>query len=461
MNTHLPADLLNRRQALRRVALGAATLSTLPSPAGLAATAPVYNQTAPQYPPDRKFPLEQRDELLLEALGEAAFRFFWENSNPKTGLTKDRSSVAGADARPVASIAATGFGLTACCVAAHRGWHDGKAIRDHIRKTLRWIFEWMPHEHGFYFHFVDWSDGRRMWGCELSSIDTALLLCGIITCGEYFVDPEIRDLATILYQRVDWNWMLNGGPTLTHGWMPESGFLKNRWGHYSELMLLYLLALGADAHRIPISSWDAWRRPVYEEQGLRYIGSPAPLFVHQYAHAWFDFHGQHDRYANYFDNSLLATEAHRRFCRSLGGKFPAYGEDLWGITASDAVNGYLVWGGPPAMGPIDGTVVPCAAAGSLPFLPRECLNVLHTLKARFGDRLWKRYGFADAVNPQTGWIARDVIGIDLGITLLMAENVRTGLVWDTFMKNRHVRQGMERAKFRRSQRVRTNLYLPD
>lgn len=447
---------MNRRRALGRVALGAASLAC--APAALTAEAE-FNQTAPPYPPIRKFELEQKDHLLLEALEESAFRFFWENSHPKTGLIKDRSTTTGVDPRPVASIAATGFGLTAFCVADHRGWHDSKALRDRVRKTLRWIAEWMPQEHGFYFHFVDWSDGRRMWGCELSSIDTALLMCGIITCGEYFVDPEIRDLAAILYQRVNWNWMLNGGTTLAHGWMPESGFLQNRWDHYSELMLLYLLAIGTDTNRIPVSSWDAWRRPVYEEQGLRFIGSPAPLFVHQYAHAWFDFHGRHDRHANYFDNSLLATEAHRRFCESLAGQYPAYGQGLWGITASDSVNGYVVWGGPPAMGPIDGTVVPCAAAGSLPFLPRPCLDVLHNLKSRHGEKLWRRYGFADAFNPQTGWIARDVIGIDLGISLLMAENVRTGLVWDSFMKNRQVKLALERTKFKRSQKVRSNRYM--
>jgi hypothetical protein len=168
----------------------------------------------------------------------------------------------------------------------------------------------------------------------------------------------------------------------------------------------------------------------------------------------------HDRHANYFDNSILATEAHRRFCLGLKGKHPAYAEDLWGITASDSVDGYAVWGGPPAMGPIDGSVVPCAAAGSLPFLPGECLKVLHNLRENHGAKLWGRYGYADAFNPHTGWVARDVIGIDVGITALMAENVRGGFVWDTFMKNRHVKQGMERAKFARSQNVRTNRYVP-
>lgn len=453
------AGQINRRRALRQLTLGAGSLPLLARLPVRGADAE-FNDTAPPYPGTRVSPLAPADHLLLDKICRAAFRFFWENSHPKTGLTKDRSNADGTDERTVASIAATGFALTAMCVAEHRGWHDGREIRDHVRKTLRWIFEWLPQEHGFYYHFVDWADGRRMWGSELSSIDTALFLCGVIACGEYFVDPEITHLAAVLYERVNWNWMLNSGSTLAQGWLPESGFLRNRWDHYCELMLLYLLAMGTDTNRIPVACWDAWERPVYHEEKLRYIGSPAPLFVHQYAHAWFDFYGVHDRYANYFDNSLLATEAHRRFCLELAAAFPDYKTDLWGITASDSVNGYVIWGGPPTTGPIDGTVVPCAAAGSLPFLPHECLSVLRNLDRQFGRRLWKRYGFADAFNPQTGWVARDVIGIDLGITLLMAENARTGMVWDTFMKNRYVKQGMDRAKFRRSQNVRTNTFLP-
>ncbi|MBI1178380.1 hypothetical protein GC207_13170 [bacterium] len=452
---------MNRRRALHQLVMGTAAMPLLSHSLAFGAAESEYNDTAPPYPSKRLFPLDQKDHLLLDEIGRAAFRYFWENSHPKTGLTKDRSSATGTDERNVASIAATGFGLTTMCIAAHRGWHDGREISERVRKTLRWIFEWMPQEHGFFYHFVDWSNGHRMWGCELSSIDTAILLCGIITCGEYFIDPEIRDLSATLYQRVEWQWMLNGGATLAHGWMPESGFLKNRWDHYCELMLLYLLAMGTDTNRIPGSSWDAWQRPVYQEEKLRYIGSPAPLFVHQYAHAWFDFYGLHDRHVNYFDNSILATEAHRRFCLGLADQYPHYSADLWGITASDSVNGYVIWGGPPAMGPIDGTVVPCAAAGSLPFIPSECLRVLRTLKSKYGDKVWKRYGFADAFNPQTGWVGRDVIGIDVGITALMAENARTGLVWDTFMKNPYVKKAMQRAKFKSAQNVRTNTYLPN
>ena len=174
----------------------------------------------------------------------------------------------------------------------------------------------------------------------------------------------------------------------------------------------------------------------------------APLFVHQYSQAWFDFRDKRDRYADYFKNSIIATEVHRRFCLDLASQFPDYSEDLWGITASDSPKGYVIWGGPPATGPIDGTVVPCATGGSLPFLPQETIRVLHTIKNRYGNRAWNRYGFVDAFNPLTNWYDTDVVGIDTGITMLMAENARTGFVWETFMKNPEAKRGMQRAGFK-------------
>jgi hypothetical protein len=181
--------------------------------------------------------------------------------------------------------------------------------------------------------------------------------------------------------------------------------------------------------------------------GIRYIGSFAPLFIHQYSQAWFDFRGKHDRYADYFKNSIIATDVHRRFCLDLANQFPDYSDDLWGITASDSVKGYVIWGGPPATGPIDGTVVPCAAAGSLPFQPEEAMRVLRTIKDRYGEKAWSDYGFVDAFNPLTNWYDTDVVGIDTGIIMVMVENARTAFVWDTFMKNPEAKRAMERAGF--------------
>ena len=228
---------------------------------------------------------------------------------------------------------------------------------------------------------------------------------------------------------------------------PEAGFLKNRWDAYCEHMLLYLLAIGSPTHAIPASSWHAWRRPVFEYEGMRFISVNAPLFVHQYSHAWFDFAGKRDRYTDYFENSVLATKAHKRFCMNLKPPFAEFSEDLWGITASDSARGYRAWGGPPEQDKLDGTIVPCAAAGSIPFLPKDTLHTLTKMRERFGGKVWKRYGFIDAFNPHTHWFNPDVIGIDVGITALMAENQRSGFVWKTFMRSPDMQRAMRKAGF--------------
>lgn len=393
--------------------------------------------------------ISRSDGTFLEALERATFRYFHDFTHPETGLVKDRNHLTGEDKREIASIAAVGFGLTALCIADGRGWLPRGEAGQRARTALRFLCERMPHEHGFFYHFVNWRTGEREWKCELSSIDTALLLCGVLTCRQYFRDRQIRKWADEIYDRMDWVWMMNGGELLTHGWKPESGFLKSRWAHYCEHMMLYLLAVGARRHPIPATSWEAWKRPWMEYGGYRYISAPDPLFVHQYSHAWIDFRGQRDRHADYFENSVIATKAHRAFCVNLASRFPHYGDDVWGITASDSRKGYVVWGGPPEFGPIDGSIVPCAAAGSLPFLPAECMSCLRTLRERYGKLSWTGYGFADAFNPADGWVGPDVIGINAGITLLMAENVRTGFVWETFMKNRAVVEAMKKVGFRR------------
>ncbi len=170
--------------------------------------------------------------------------------------------------------------------------------------------------------------------------------------------------------------------------------------------------------------------------------------MHQYSQAWFDFRGKQDEYIDYFRNSIIATEVHRRWCIELGQtRFPDYSDELWGITASDSAHGYVVWGGPPELGPIDGTVVPSAPAGSLPFMPHETLKVLKNMRTKYGAKAWSKYGFVNAFNPLTGWYDTDVVGIDTGISMLMAENLRTGFVWETFMKNPEAQRGLERAGF--------------
>jgi hypothetical protein len=393
-------------------------------------------------------PLSPEDDSFLEELGKANFQFFWEQADSETGLVKDRCHVRQADTGIVASIAATGFGLTALCIGQKRGYVSVQDARNRAIATLRFLWKSMPNHRGFFFHFAHQKTGERIWDSEISSIDTAILLCGVLTCNQHFRHPEITRLASDIFNRVEWTWLSEDTALLRHGWAPETGFLPYRWDYYSELMMMYLLGLGSASHPLPVEVWNSWKRSTFEFDGLRYIGAYAPLFVHQYSQAWFDLRGKRDKYADYFKNSVVATDVHRRFCLELASQFPDYSDDLWGITASDSAKGYVVWGGPPQMGPIDGTVVPSASGGSLPFLPEATLRVLKNMKNKYGNGCWSRYGFVNAFNPLKNWYDTDVVGIDTGITMLMAENLRTGFVWSTFMRNKEAQRGLERAGFR-------------
>ncbi len=391
--------------------------------------------------------LTQTDTALLDEMERRAVMFFVDQSDPHTGLTRDRAPNHLHAAHAPASTAATGFALSAWCIADDRGWlADGEAIR-RVRTTLQFAAYLLPNEHGWFYHFVDPSTGRRAPYSEVSTIDTALFLQGAIFAREYFGDPEINALVDRIYRRIDWQWARNGGASLSMGWKPETGFLAARWNSYSELMGLYLLGMGAPAHGLPAAAWEAWLRPQVTIAGRTFIDC-GPLFTHQYAHAWFDFRGVHDRHADYWRNSVNATLAQRTWSAAQQTRYSHWSANLWGLTASDGPHGYMAWG-TPAYGDdySDGTVVPCAPGGSLPFAPRECLTALHQMRTTGGAAVWGRYGFADAFNPQTGWVSPDVIGIDLGITLVMAENLRSGLVWNTFMRAPEVQRGMQAAGF--------------
>jgi hypothetical protein len=394
------------------------------------------------------FVLSSEDNQFLLEVAQASFQFFWDEANPENGLVRDRANIrSDAKTNTVASIAAAGFGLTALCIGQQNGWVSLRDARGRALNLLNFLARIMPTHRGFFYHWADMKTGQRVWDSEVSSVDTALLLCGVLTCREHFQYAEITRLASEIYDRIDWTWLSEDTTLLPHGWAPESGFLPYRWDLYNEHMMMYLLGLGSNTHPLPADAWHVWKRTQFEFEGLRYIGSYAPLFIHQYSQAWFDFRGKHDRYADYFQNSVVATQAHVRFCEELGRQFPDYSADLWGITASDSQHGYVVWGGPPEVGPIDGTVVPSAAGGSLPFVPVDALRVLRNIRNRYGTKAWSRYGFVNAFNPRKGWYDSDVIGIDTGIILLMAENLRTGFVWKTFMRNPEARRGLERAGF--------------
>ncbi len=395
--------------------------------------------------------LTELDSAFLDDMQRRACLYFTEQVDPASGQMLDRAinqtSTGTRDPRFISSIAATGFGLTALCIADQRRYIPAAQARKQVLATLRFHLNKMPHEHGFFYHFNDVESGQPLVNSEVSPVDTSILLCGMLTARAYFNDPEITRLATDIYNRVEWPWMLNTGKTFSKGWRPDFGFIYSRWDHYSELMMLYLLAIGSTQHPIAPDHWNNFTRPRVEFGPYAYISGHDPLFIHQYSHAWFDFSHKRDAYADYFANSITATRAHKAFCLSLKR---GYTDDYWGVTASDWQHGYTAWGGPPLMGPVDGSVVPAATAGSLPFLPTECLRVLRYLKDTYTDQAWGRYGLCDALHPDQSWYDPDVLGIDLGIGLLMAENLRTGFVWNTFMKNPEPSAAMKMCGFRAS-----------
>jgi len=394
--------------------------------------------------------LSASDDAFLEDMSHRAFLFFWEHGGPNTGLVLDRvrndGTIVPGRNLEVASTALTGFGLTAMCIAADRRWIDPNQIRERVRSTLRYFVRDQEHVRGWYYHFVNRKNGERVWNSEISTIDTAMFLAGVITAQQYYSnDAEIFDLASVLYRRVDFEWLLNKATGLLRmGWDPETGLFRSEWKAYDEEALLLLLGIGSPTHPIPAKSWYKPERQKAEVYGYRYVGR-GPLFTQQYSQAWVPMTGLRDGQPfamDYFQNSVVATYANRAYCLSLRGIFPHYSERLWGITASDSEIGYIGWGGPKSRKDLDGTVVPCAAGGSLMFAPEICLPALRYMKRQFGPYIYGRYGFVDAFNPGTLWVNPDVVGVNVGIMLLSAENLRSGRVWRWFGQSRDVQRAM-------------------
>jgi len=400
------------------------------------------------------------DDDFLDGLQQRCFRYFHEKTDPETGLTLDRANNDGGaytlDARPTANVTVTGFGLVAFCIAAERGWiRRGEAL-GRMRTALRFLAQKAPHERGWFYHWMHLRTGERAGAfskettlSEISTIDSAFLLGGVLTARQYFRnDPEVVRLADDIYRRVDFPWMMQEKSLiLCHGWTPERGFILDLWDEYSEANLLYLLAIGSPTKPIPARAWYAWKRNPNRYGPYRYIGT-ASLFTDQYSHAFVDFRGRKEnngKGVDWFANSVTATRAHRQFCIDLARRFPGYSPDIWGITASRSADGYTDWGGPPLDPRIDGTVVPSAAGGSLMFTPDICVPALRAMAERFENKVLCRYGFTDSFNPTTGWVSPDVTGLGIGITLLAAENLRSGKPWSWFMANPEPRRALELA----------------
>jgi hypothetical protein len=468
-------------------ALLVAALAAAPACRGGAAPAPPASHapahaTAPQ--------AEKATAAFLDTLERRTFDFFWERSDSLTGLTPDRWPT-----RSFVSVGAVGFALTAYPIGAERGWVSRHAALERVTRTLD--FFWRARQdsartgvtgyHGFFYHFVDPASGQRFENVELSTIDSALLLAGVLFCQSYFdrADPaeaHVRALAESLYVRTDFRWMQVRPPAMSLAWTPEEGFLPYDWGGYNETMILMVLAMGSPTHACGADLWSEWTKhyrwgTFYGQQHLGF----APLFGHQYSHVWLDLRGIRDAAMrahdlDYFENSRRATLAQRGYAIANPGGFAGYGAALWGLTACDGpldstleLNGrkrefhtYDARGASFVRVGDDGTVAPTAAAGSIAFTPELSIPMLEGLRARYGENVFGRYGFVDALNPTldrdvpvrhghvvpgVGWFDNDYLGIDQGPIVAMIENHRSGLVWRVMRTNSHIVRGLSVAGF--------------
>ena len=415
----------------------------------------------------------------LEALQRATFEYFWTESNPANALIADNT---GAGHVP-ASIAGCGMALSSYAVAAARGFAERPLIAARVL-TLLEFFRDAPQGpepdatgyKGFYYHFLDVQDGTRARRCELSTIDTAILLAGALTAACYFdadtpVERAVREVADELYRRADWNWARDGGAAVAHGWKPERGFLRYRWTGYNEALVLYLLGLGSPTHALPTESYEAWESTyrwtrLYGIE-LLYAG---PLFIHQMSHMWVDFRGVQDRFMrahhmDYFENTRRASYLQREYATRNPRGFRGYGASCWGITAASGpgpstrtIDGierrffdYKARGAP--FGPDDGTIAPWATVASLPFAPEIVLPALEHFRERYPEMITEK-GLTCSFNPtfpdestNHGWVSDGYYSLDQGPVVVMIENYRSGLVWRLMRHCPYIVTGLKRAGF--------------
>jgi len=427
----------------------------------------------------------EKPPFSLEEVQRRHFLFFWELAHPTTFQVPDRYPK-----DDFSSIAATGFGLSTYLVGAERGWITRAQAAERVLKTLDFLKN-LPQGtaatgvagfRGWFYHFLNTQDGLRFKNVELSSIDTGLLMAGILSCMTYFdqnnsIERAIRETADFLYRRVEFDWYLNEQNRLSMGWFPERGFLASEWRGYNEAMVLIVMALGSPTHPVPAKMWEKWCEPYYRAafKGQDHVNF-GPLFGHQYSHVWVDFRGIQDPYMkkagfDYFENSRRATLANRQYCIDNPSKFKGYSETIWGLTAGDGPDAEMLHEGKKIFCPgygargaavdyldDDGTIAPTAAISSLPFAPEVCLP---TLEAMWNRWPVGKYGFFDGYNEtftdlskspnaQAGyphWVDRDYLGIDQGPIVLMMENYRSGLIWNLMRKNPYIIAGLKRAGF--------------
>ncbi len=421
------------------------------------------------------YSLSTQEEAMLDSIQHKTFLYFLNEHHPEKGIVKDRAA-----SWAPASIASTGFGIPCFAIGVERNYITRKQAAEITLNILKFFANSSQSADtnasgykGFYYHFLRMNSGTREWKCELSTIDTGILMMGIIFARNYYnlddeTEKQIRELAGFLLGRMDWDFMqmpANGKHPncISMAWSPEKGLLNHGWSGYNEGLFLYVLAAGTGMKDVERSyqSWLStyeWKTPY---KNLPHVIFP-PLFGHQFSQAFIDYRGLADKYMkekgiDYFENSKRATYVQQQYAIENPKGWVGYDSLCWGFTASDGpgssynfgdkkFEGYAGRGSSGRDNTIaeDGTIAPYGPMSSLPFAPEIVLPTIKSMNARYGSQLWGKYGYYDSFNPTAKWVNNDFIGIDQGPMLMMIENFRTGLIWDFVMKDPIIQNGLEK-----------------
>lgn len=401
------------------------------------------------------------DSALLDVVQKQTFRYFWDFAHPVSNLSRERSNEAYDYGSEVVTTGGTGFGIMSVIVATERKWINRDTAAKFLLKMVKFLSK-SDSYHGVFPHWLNGTTGktipfsRKDDGADL--VETSFLFQGLLSARQYFngnnnTEQELRNRINWLWNDVEWNWFTKGEDVLYWHWSPNNGWAMNfAIRGFNECLITYILA--ASGERYPVTA-DVYHRGWVQSNffknekefygiklplGFDYGG---PLFFSHYSFLGINPKGLKDNYADYWQQNRNHTLINREHCIRNPNKFKGYGENCWGLTASDTYDGYN------AFSPTNdfGTITPTAALSAFPYTPEHSMKALRHFYYNLGDKIWSEYGFVDAFNETKNWYAKSHLAIDQGPIIVMIENHRSGLIWNLLMSCPEVQAGLKKLGF--------------
>lgn len=404
------------------------------------------------------------DDELLTLVQKQTFKYFWDFAHPVSGLTRERNNSLRLPNNGVVTFGGSGFGVMAIIVGIEREFITREEGAESMLKILNFLNKDAQHYHGIWPHWMNGSTGetvsfsRKDDGADL--VETSFMFEGLLAAHQYFTketkeEKQIRGLINKLWREAEWNFFTkNGEDVLYWHWSPNNGWAINMpVKGYNECLITYVLAASSPTYPIKESVYhNGWTNSKTFKNGEKYYGITlplgpkfgGPLFFTHYSFMGLDPRGLTDQYADYWEQMVNHTLINRQYCIENPNKYVGYGNNCWGLTASDSDTGYS------AHSPTNdrGVITPSAAVSAIAYTPKYSMEAIRYFYEELGDKLWGQYGFKDAFNLSKNWFAESYLGIDQGPIIVMIENYRTQLIWELFMSHPDIKQGLKRLGFK-------------